>query len=190
MRGEWCYFHKQFTAEECDRILEIAKTLPVKDGEVGVGTVVTVHEETRRSKVRFIQKKDARFDWLFDRLWKLGMTANDEWFNFHLSKMDFIQFGEYDASYKGHYKKHHDVFWMNGDTKYHRKMSAVIQLTDPESYEGGDFEIFAKELPKKNEIRARGTVRFFPSFIEHQANLVTSGTRQSLACWFEGPKWR
>jgi PKHD-type hydroxylase len=124
-------------------------------------------------------------------MWKMAIEANDQWFGFHLSKLDYIQLAEYDSSYLGEYKKHHDVFWMNGDPKYHRKLTAVIQLSDPCDYEGGDLVLHnQQEKPNEFEIKTQGSVIFFPSFIEHQANPVTKGTRYSLACWFDGPKWR
>lgn len=146
--------------------------------------------DLRRSKLRFIDKSDLRFQWLFDAMWKLAIEANDNIFNFNISRITYIQLAEYDESYQGEYKRHHDVFWMNINSKYHRKLTAVVQLTDPSAYEGGDFEMFnLDEYPNPNEIRTQGTVFFLPSFTEHQANPVTKGTRYSLACWFEGPKW-
>ena len=79
---------------------------------------------------------------------------------------------------------------MNNDPKYHRKLTAVVQLTDPSEYQGGDFEVFADSKPDVNEIRTLGTSIFIPSFLDHQATPVTSGVRYSLACWFDGPKFR
>ena len=81
------------------------------------------------------------------------------------------------------------MFWINNDN-YHRKLTCVIQLTDPSTYEGGDFEMYdLNEGPNKEELRTQGTVIFLPSFINHAALPVTKGTRYSLAVWFEGPKW-
>ena len=72
-----------------------------------------------------------------------------------------------------------------------RSLSAVIQLSDPTTYTGGDLQLFdCSEYPNPEEIKHQGTIIFFPSFIFHQANPVTSGLRHSLAVWFEGPKWR
>ena len=92
---------------------------------------------------------------------------------------------------EGHYyKKHKDVFWINNSGR-HRKLSAVIQLSDPNDYEGGDLTFFeCNQYPNKEDIREQGTVTFFPAFIDHQANPVLKGTRYSIAIWFEGPKWR
>jgi PKHD-type hydroxylase len=189
MRGEWCYFKNHFTPQECDKILEIGLTLPEEDATIGMDK--NVNSETRKSKVRFIQKNDIRFEWLFDRLWKMSIQANDEWFNFNISKITYIQLAEYDSEYLGEYKIHKDVFWINDDPKYHRKLTCVVQLSDPASYEGGNFELhyLATSYPDVNEIRQRGSAIFLPAFIDHAATPVTKGKRYSLAAWFDGPKW-
>lgn len=190
MNGEWCYYKSHFTSEECNLILQDSSILHTQDAKLGVDGS-SDYQDYRKSKTKFIKKQDQQFQWLFDRMWKLAIESNDIWFNFHISKMDYIQLAEYDSAYKGEYKKHHDVFWMNNDPIYHRKLTAIIQLTDPTSYDGGNFEMCnVSEHPNSDEVRAQGTVFFFPSFLEHQATPVTSGVRYSLACWFDGPKWR
>jgi len=145
----------------------------------------------RKSKIRFIQQANhPQFQWLFDELWKIGSQANRDWFNFHITNLSFIQLAEYDESYQGEYKKHHDVFYINND-KYHRKLTCVVQLTNPATYEGGDFEMYdLNEYPNKEDLRTQGTAIFLPSFITHAALPVTKGTRYSLAVWFEGGKWQ
>lgn len=190
MRGEWCYFKQYFTPDQCSKILEDGLKLPVQDGQLGVSGEFTV-DNYRKSKIRFIQKNDPTFEWIFVNMWKMAIQANDEWFGFHISKMDYIQLAEYDASYGGHYDKHHDVFWINNDPYYHRKLTAVVQLTDPSTYIGGNLLLSPPiQQPPNEEVRTQGTAFFFPSFLEHEATAVTSGTRYSLACWFDGPKWR
>ena len=189
MKGEWCYFKNHFTPDECKSILEMGLQLPSKEAKLGPDGLAQ-HDNWRKSNIRFIEKQHTQFEWLFDRMWKMAIQANDEWFNFHLSKIDYMQLAEYDSAYQGEYKKHHDVFWMNNDPKYHRKLTAVVQLTDPSEYEGGNFEVYCDEHPNKDEIRTLGTTIFIPSFLDHQATPVTSGVRYSLACWFDGPKWR
>ena len=131
------------------------------------------------------------WEFLFTEIWKLALQANDEWFDFHISKFDYIQFAEYNSNVNGEYKRHHDIFYMNNDPKYHRKLSAVIQLTDPSEYEGGDLELYGiNSAVPKDMFRNQGSVIFFPSFVEHAALPVTKGIRNSLAIWIDGPKWR
>jgi PKHD-type hydroxylase len=191
MRGEWCYFGKYFTPEQCSKILENGLKIPAQDAKLGVAGMNDYSNDSfRKSKIRFIQADNPDFKWLFDELFKMGMQANKDWFNFHITNLSYIQLAEYDESYQGEYKKHHDVFWVNNDS-YHRKLTCVIQLTDPSEYEGGDLELFElSEYPNKDELRQQGTAIFFPSFIPHQAHPVTKGKRYSIAVWFEGDKWK
>lgn len=190
MLGEWCYYESFFSPQNCKDILEMGLQIPPEKAVVGVDGEMKEHE-MRKSVVRFIDSKNQRYEQLFDMMWKLAIQSNEKFFNFHISKLDYIQLAEYDESYSGKYEKHHDVFWMNNDPKYHRKLTAIVQLTDPSEYDGGDFEFFnITSYPDKEIIRKQGTVMFFPSFLEHQATPVTRGKRHSLAAWFDGPKWR
>lgn len=191
MIGEWCYFNHAFSSEDCDKILNLGLQLPAKDAELGVAGKFS-DNQTRRSKVRFIQRNlHPQFDFVFRQLWNLAIQANHDFFNFHISKLDYIQLAEYDSSYSGEYKPHIDVFWMNNDPKYHRKITCVVQLTDPSEYDGGDFEVYRTQQPlPKEAIKQKGSAIFIPSFVEHAALPITRGKRYSLAAWFDGPKWR
>ena len=192
MKGEWCYFKQYLSAEQCQQIITDALTLPEQDAVLGAnGTELNYNPNYRRSKVRFISKDDWRFKDLFDILWKTAIEANRDFFDFHISKLDYLQFAEYDESYRGEYKDHHDVFWLNGDPFYHRKLSAIIQLTDPSTYTGCDLELIeASQKPTADEIRTQASIIYFPSFLRHRATPIIRGRRYSIAAWFDGPKWR
>lgn len=192
MIGEWCYINKRFTPEFCKNVLDIGLTLPFQSASLGPNEIGTkIDNDYRRSNIRFIEKQDSRFQFLYDELWKDVIGINDEWFNVHISKLDYIQLAEYTEKDRGEYKRHHDVFWVNGDPKYHRKLSAVIQLSDPADYDGGDLQFFdVNERPNPEYIRNQGSIIFFPSFIHHGVSPVTRGTRHSLSIWFDGPKWK
>ena len=190
MKGEWCYFQNVFTPEECDYIIQEGLKVPGKKATLGVEGSLT-DTKYRNSDIRFFQHYDQQFQFVFDRLWKYAIPANREWFQFNINKLDYIQMATYDASYQGFYARHNDVFWMNNDPIYHRKITCVVQLTDQITYEGGNLELFnLQQYPDVNEVRKQGTAFFFPSFIDHQATPVTQGTRYSLAAWFDGPKWQ
>ena len=191
MRGEWCYFKSHFTKSQCDRIVETIQKRPHKDAQIGVNGTVTADSSFRKSKIRFVNKGDAELGYMFDELWKTAIVANNDWFNFHISKLDYLQFAEYESANRGEYKTHHDVFYMNNDPVYHRKLSCIVQLSDPKTYKGGDLELMEVDaVPNKEEMRQQGTVIFFPSFVRHAALPVTEGKRHSIAAWFDGPKWR
>ncbi len=84
-----------------------------------------------------------------------------------------------------------DVNWDDG-RQVHRKLSFVCQLTDPEEYEGGEFEMQPLYLgaPDPKQLKTQGTAIIFPSLVMHKVNPITKGTRHSLVAWIEGPKWR
>lgn len=191
MKGEWCYFDSYLDKQTCEDIITMGKSLPMQQGILGLNSDTHTDDQVRRSQIAFINNGDWRFQDLFDNLWKTMISANHDFFNVHVTKLDFIQFAEYSADYQGEYKEHHDVFWVNDDPTYHRKLSCIIQLSDPTTYEGGNFEITgAATPPGPQELRNQGSVIYFPSFLPHKANPVTRGVRYSIAAWFEGPKWR
>ncbi len=187
MNGEWCYFRSYLNQTLCEKIISDSMSIPAEQGNLG--NTGLVDPTIRKSKVRFINSNDNKFSYLFDILWKTAISANSDFFNVHITKLDFIQIAEYDHTYQGEYKEHHDVFWVN-DTQYHRKLSCIIQLSDPNNYEGGDFVITDTVNPIDKETKDQGSIIYFPSMLRHKANPVTKGTRYSVAAWFEGPKWR
>jgi PKHD-type hydroxylase len=190
MKGEWCYFKSYFSKEMCEKIISEVQVLPIQDGYIGTDGGEGVDYNYRRSKIRFINSGDWRYQYIFDALWRTALEANRDFFNLHITKLDFIQFAEYDETYLGEYKEHHDVFWINNDPIYHRKLSCVIQLSDPNDYVGGELELTETSVKLDKDINQQGTFIYFPSLFRHKANPVTRGTRYSIAAWFEGPKWR
>ena len=179
MKGEWCYFRQYLNKQDCNEIINNALTIEPQQAVLGVhGTQLDVNLNYRRSQIRFINKDDWRFQKLFDVLWKTAISANHDFFNIHITKLDFIQFAEYDESYQGEYKDHHDVFWLNDDPAYHRKMSCIIQLTDPTEYDGGDFQMIdTVHYPPAEEIREQGTIIYFPSMLRQS---IAGRKRQAL----------
>jgi PKHD-type hydroxylase len=187
MKGEWCYYKSHFSSDYCNSILEKSKDLTFQSATIGVDGD-TLDNNLRKSDVAWIYPQD--FPQLYEEVWKLEREANKEWFGFHVDNLEYIQLARYNCEISAEYKKHQDVFWINKNTR-HRKLTAIIQLSNPDTYTGGEFSLFdCNEYPNPEHIKEQGTVIFFPSFTYHQANPVTSGVRHSLACWFEGPKWR
>ena len=136
MKGEWCYFKSHFSKSVCEDIIKEAKKLPAQEASVGTNGIESVNQDIRKSKVSFINSSNKTFDFLYDEIWRRAIEANHLMFNFHITKLDYIQFAEYEASKNGEYKKHKDVFWVNVDPFYHRKLTCIIQLSDPNEYEG------------------------------------------------------
>lgn len=180
MKGEWCYYNKLLKKEQCESIVSICKQESMYDARVGISPELDT--ATRRSKICFLDKN--RHNELYNFLWPRALEANRNFFEFNLQDCEEIQFTEYSSEYQGEYKPHIDTFWLSPKQ---RKMSAILQLSDPDDYEGGDFVIESSELPNYEEVRNQGTLLFFPSFFKHGVMPVTKGIRHSLVIWFTGP---
>lgn len=193
MNQWWQYWPKHFSDDDCDKIIELALTLPVVDGMIGHGGNQVIHNaEYRRSKIRWLPRFDGRFFGLFGNMQLLFQEGNRNAFGFDLSMFHEIQFTEYHATDQGKYDWHHDTVWA-GPTLQRRKISMVIQLSNSADYEGGNFEMYkddCDQVPDAEAIRQRGTVIMFPSFLRHRVTPVTKGLRYSLVSWHEGPCFR
>lgn len=186
MKREWLVYPGYFPKQVCELILSSGLEIPPQQATIGIGAGQGVDEEFRQSTVRFLNT-GPDWMWLISCLWNLGTNANRE-FGFELNNLSFLQLAEYKAENAGKYDRHQDVFWVTKEDK-HRKLSCVVQLSDPDTYEGGNFELYdAGNFDQ--DIRQQGTIIYFPSFYYHAALPVTSGVRHSMAAWYEGPKFR
>ena len=175
----WYMWGKEIEETMCDSIVNTNKDLVSE--KAGVYGTNSGH---RRSQISWIQDDDLK-----NILWKYAQEANRRCWGIDVENCADLQYTVYDSAYEGKYDDHHDIDWNNG-IAFHRKISMTIQLSDPEDYEGGDFEFVQCDSPDKDELRQKGSVLVFPSYVEHRVTKVTSGTRRSLVAWFEGPKWR
>jgi len=77
-----------------------------------------------------------------------------------------------------------------------RKISMTLNLSNPDTYEGGDLKFDLGPHSKKDRIitfddnRSQGSIIIFPSFTYHCVTPVTSGTRYSLVLWCMGKPWQ
>lgn len=186
MRGEWCYWESYFPVYKCEQLISELRETAVCSPTIGYDGVDS--NKYRDSKISWLDT--TKYQYLYDEIWNLCAVSNKEWFNFDVNGMENIQFSHYRSGGKGFYKKHQDVFWIN-PSENHRKITCVIQLSDENTYSGGNL-IFhdCSEYPDQTNIRKQGTVIFFPSFVFHEVEQVLDGDRFSLVCWIYGPKWK
>lgn len=193
MKQEWAYWVNCVSHSDCDALTSLALKLPEHKPTLGFDSGVS-DDNMRRSVLRWIDPvKNPEFTYIHDLMWKTLIRVNHDFFNFNVTALPPMQFTEYDESYLGEYKMHQDVFWVNPGPN-HRKISLIVQLTDPSEYEGGDLKFHYTNFPPTDgdmkEMKKKGTVIAFPSFLFHQLTPVTKGKRRSLVAWFEGPKFQ
>lgn len=80
--------------------------------------------------------------------------------------------------------------FVNENIELVRKLSFVLQLSDPDDYEGGNLQLLDESGRSYIAPRQRGTVILFDSRTQHRVLKVTSGLRKSLVGWTVGPRWR
>lgn len=173
-----------FSASECDRIIALARSAPLADA--GLVRSVSDHR-IRRADLAWLDEREGA-DWVMDRLVALVARANREAFDFALSEFaESAQIARYGAERAGHFDWHSDIG--SGPVARRRKLTVVVQLSEPADYAGGALEL----MPDARVIAAepaRGTATVFPSFVLHRVTPVTAGERWSLTLWAHGPAFR
>lgn len=148
--------------------------------------------------------------WTAGFVWHYVERANRENFLYDIRNIDgeSMQFTQYaegefygwhnDAGISGHYKpvsvgNHHEgrtQDYLNEKLELVRKLSFVVQLSDPDDYEGGNLQLLAEDGKSYFAPRKRGTVVVFDSRTQHRVLKVTGGLRKSLVGWVVGPRWK
>ena len=141
-------------------------------------------DKFRKSNIKWLPF-DSKWEWVIDKIMSQVTEANKTIWNFDLkSIIDNIQYTEYEGN-GGHYDWHLDL----GPGLSNRKLSVVLQLSDPNDYVGGDLEMNVGgsilKVPKE-----KGLICFFPSFLLHRVTPLSSGTRTSLVTWLCGANLR
>lgn len=140
----------------------------------------------RRSQISWFNKTPET-TWVFEKLAHVASSLNAEFYRFDLTGFgEPLQLTNYDQSDHGMYGWHQDY---GGKLSPSRKLSLVLQLSDPAQYEGGNLQVMTHGEPK-NVRKQRGLIAAFPSYTLHQVTPVTQGTRQSLVAWISGPAFR
>lgn len=168
-----------FTEEECNKIIKYGNSFKNQKGTVG-GKDQTV----RKSNVVWLGLENES-DWLYKRLSNIIQDMNEQYFKFDLTGItESIQFTHY-KNPDGKYEAHLDKLFQSTV----RKLSLVLQLSDPNKYEGGD--LLLHQGPRPNVIKkAQGNLVIFPSYTLHEVTPVTKGERYSLVVWVNGRPFR
>lgn len=177
------YFYKNvFSPAELADIKTLGESYPKQAGEVGGGESVV--SDYRVSEIAWIEQ-DHRSGWLYDRIADYAIRANKEMWNFDIwGYHDSLQYTNYHGN-GGHYDWHADL----GPGISNRKLSVVLQLSNPEDHVGGDLQMnIGSEI--LTVPREYGLMCFFPSFLLHRVTPLTSGHRTSLVTWLCGANFR
>lgn len=148
--------------------------------------------------------------WLGGFMWHYIERANRENFLYDLrcidgESMQYTQYGpgqfygwHNDSGLSCHYKPVTVGNRMDGraqdfveeNTELVRKLSFVLQLSDPDDYEGGNLQLLDEAGKSYFAPRKRGCIILFDSRTQHRVLPVKSGLRKSIVGWTVGPRWK
>ena len=197
------YFKAAIPERICDDIVRYGKEQKKETALTG-----DAGKDITKIELKNIQKKrKSDVVWMHDRwIYKEiqpyihQANASADW-NFDWDWSESCQFTEYKKGqfYDWHCDTHPEPYINHENSNTHgkqRKLSVTVSLTDPDEYEGGDLEFDFRNTDEGSqpsicdEIRKKGSVIVFPSFVWHRVKPVTKGTRHSLVCWNLGYPFR
>jgi len=207
------YFKNALSPSMCNKIIKLGLSKEKKQAlTYAVNTTLNIPRNikqeplTKEEEQNLFKKRKSQVSWLTARwLYKLihpfvKMANENAGWNFEWDWSENMQFS--------HYKKGYFYGWHNDSSpiplddpsnpQSHgkiRKLSTVISLSNPASYQGGQFQMdYRAEDPDEgdrqihnvSELNEQGTLLCFPSFIWHRLQQLTKGKRYSLIVWHWG----
>lgn len=177
------FFKNGFSKDELQKIYNDVQDIPFN----AATTFGSDSKEIRSSRIKWIPQIN-EWQWLYEKLSKMTIEANDVLWNFELFSLpECIQYTEYLASEGGHYGWHQDI---GPGMASLRKISITVQLSDDEEYEGGELEFNQGGNGGVMAPKGVGTVVIFPSYLMHRVGKVTKGVRKSFVLWVGGAHYR
>ena len=169
---------------QCDDLIAAARAHHMADAALVGGTRSPA---LRSAKVAWLDDIPAA-TWVLQAMIAQVAKANRTAFNFDLTEFgESPQVARYDAAGADHFDWHSDIG--AGVWAAQRKLTIVVQLSDPADYEGGLLQL-RPDSQITDAAPTRGTATIFPSFVLHRVTPVTRGTRWSLTLWAHGRAFR
>jgi len=147
--------------------------------------------------------------WIASHIWFYIQKANESNFLYDITKFenDVIQYTTYDVG--DHYNWHVDYSISTNINKSVgnnfeentlnsvlvknqeiRKLSFVMQLSDPSDYEGGELQFLDDSDNIYYAPKEKGTIIVFDSRTKHRVRKIKKGFRKSIVGWVMGPRWK
>lgn len=179
-----------FTFDECDEIVNfLEKKYILRPSTVSQSNL----DKNYRSSENAFFKIDSESQWIFDRINEGIEKANDEFFNFDLDGYQNIQYTKYKVNdfYDYHMDNPLSIVDYKDIDHCTRKISASILLDSMnQDFEGGNLMIKTDRNTNDSNLKIKGHMLLFPSFMLHKVTSITKGIRRSLVIWVTGPKFK
>ena len=174
--------HKEdfLSLSQCQKLMRYLETGQPTESELAGNYEETIlNKEVRDNKEVTIKNEQLR-----NKLKMVFELSNLSIWKYNIQEMEKVKILRYENG--GKYKWHTDCG--SKETSL-RKLTAVVQLSDPDNYEGGNLEFGITDKSGKNNYtapRTRGSITIFPAFLSHRVTPITKGRRYSLITWMLG----
>ena len=172
-----------FNSDECKIIVDSFKNKqPILNTIIGSNQITS--NDIRKSSIIWLSETDGSQNWIYEKCSNAINSINEEFFKYDLTYIETMQYTTYNQD--GRYKMHVDNLFLHDGF---RKLSFSINLSSPDSYDGGDLMAHYRNTPDYLK-RDLGFINVFPSSLLHEVSPVTRGVRNTLVGWCCGPRFR
>ena len=193
----------------CNYILEDVKKQNTHIGPIGSRTPDEIAALPREEKERYYNtlnnKRNSNISffnlpYILRYIYPFIKNTNKDFWNIDFDFAETCQYTEYGT--KQFYNWHQDT-GVIPDNGLERKLSCSLLLNNGNEYDGGDMQ-FSWLNPDSNDnqpktivdsanaynLRNKGTLIIFPSYLIHRVTPITRGKRKSLVIWWKGKSFR
>lgn len=170
---------KLFSAAECDTLIAaFAQGQPIEDPYLHLepGRVAGA---TGKRRLLLDQGSSG---WVLQRIMQAAFPINQQQYRFEIQGMEVPHLIEYQPGQQSYW--HMDIA---DDHTSNRKLSLLVFLSDPASFEGGNFSVYPESLQID---QSRGNCLLFPAYLMHKVAPITAGLRYTLVTWGVGTPFR
>ena len=193
----YSYYKGVLSPIECAAIKQLAESKELANGTIGNGDNASYREDLsyRTVDTRSLMPNERLagndMAWLYERIRERVERINNDLYRFDLTGMlENIVYLRYRCAEEGrpagHYDWHQDF---GGGVSSLRKLSVIVQLSDPTQYEGCRLRLF-NDSDYDPGLIEQGDMIVFPSWTPHCVTPITRGERHALVSWITGPQFR
>jgi PKHD-type hydroxylase len=189
----------------CNYILEDVKKQKTMLALIGTKTPQEIAALPKKDKENYYKRLNSKrnsnvsfldLPYIFKYIFPFIKKINKDCWNLDFDQAETCQYTEYGT--KQFYNWHQDSGGSE-ETVSERKLSCSLLLNNPNEYDGGDLQ-FSWLDPDSNDnepktvvdsgnaynLRTKGTLIVFPSYLIHRVTPITRGIRKSLVIWWRG----
>lgn len=200
---KYWFFQKALSNKVCQDIIDFGMSQPSGLGIIK-GADHSQEEVLKATRNSYVSFNSA--PWIYNIIHPFIAEANkNAGWNYQWDFTEPVQFTKYGLNQYYHW--HQDYFeepYVLSEKIQNenflgkvRKLSCVVSLTDSSEYQGGEFEFANTHVHSEKtkvyeclQLKPKGSILVFPSFIWHRVKPVTQGTRMSLVSWSLGDPFK